>query len=695
MAACDFLVELGTEELPPKALKKLSTAFVDGIVSELAARNIAFGEVKAYAAPRRLGLLIKDLADQQPDQPFERKGPAVKAAFDAEGKPTKAAQGFASSCGVSVDALETVEEGKGAWLLYRTIKKGEATTALLPSLVQKSLDQLPIPKRMRWGAKRVEFVRPAHWLVMLYGDDVIDCEILGLQSANLSRGHRFHCNQDVVIESPASYAENLRSAYVVADFAERRQQIRAQVEAQAQQLGATAVIDEDLLDEVTALNEWPVALTGRFEERFLEVPAEALISTMKENQKYFHLVDDKQQLLPNFITIANIESQDPSQVIAGNERVVRPRLADAKFFFDTDRKTTLEAQREKLKPVVFQAQLGSLFDKTERIASLSGYIAEQIGADRAEAIEAGQLSKSDLNTEMVLEFTDLQGIMGEYYARFEGKSEAVAKALNEQYMPRFAGDQLPSGQIGAAVSISDKIDTLVGIFGIGQPPSGNKDPFGLRRATLGVLRIMVEKELNLDLDALLRQAVANYQQAGVALSVDGSVDKLVDQVLEFMLERFRAWYSDAGIPVEVFLAVRALKPTQPLDFNQRVEAVNHFRTLAEAETLAAANKRVSNILAKAEGLEIPATVNPSLLSESAEKALAEAVAAKQNDVAPLMAERDYQAVLESLASLKEVVDNFFEEVLVNAEDSAVRANRYALLSQLRNLFLGVADISQL
>ncbi|MCW7555372.1 glycine--tRNA ligase subunit beta [Endozoicomonas gorgoniicola] len=693
MSKQDFLVELGTEELPPKALKKLSAAFTDGIIDGLKDAQLSFDGFESFAAPRRLALLVKGLETAQPDQKLERRGPAVKAAFDAEGNPTRAAEGFARSNGVTVEQLEQQETPKGAWLVFRAIQPGLQTKELLPEIVSRSLAALPIPKRMRWGASRAEFVRPVHWLVMLMDSEVVDCEILGLKSGNTTRGHRFHANKALTINAAADYQKLLlEEGKVVADFAARRRTIKTKVNEVAAAAGGTAVIDEDLLDEVTALNEWPVPLSGQFDKAFLEVPAEALISSMKAHQKYFHMVDAEGQLMPYFITVSNIESLDPTHVVEGNEKVIRPRLADARFFFDTDKKTTLEARRENLKPVVFQQQLGSVYDKTDRIARLAAFIAEQEGGQPELAKRAGELCKSDLNSEMVLEFPELQGIMGQYYGAFDGEAEEVCVALNEQYMPRFAGDELPSNLTGSAVAIADKIDTLTGIFGINQPPSGSKDPFALRRATLGVLRIIVEKKLDLDLRDLINHAIEGYKAQGVELPAS---EGLTETILEFMLERFRAWYQDENIPAEVFLSVMALKPSQPFDFNQRIKAVHAFSQLAEADALSAANKRVSNIMAKAGDLLIPDSVDAGLMSEEAEQVLAKALADKKVEVQPALEQRQYSQAMENLAPLKDIVDNFFDKVLVNAEDEAIRLNRYALLKQLRSLFLHVADISLL
>ncbi|MGB0203968.1 MAG: glycine--tRNA ligase subunit beta [Neptuniibacter sp.] len=681
MSQHDFLVELGTEELPPKALKTLSNAFTSGITSGLNEAGVNFGEVKSYASPRRLAVLISALDDKQADREVEKRGPSVKA-------PEKAVEGFARSCGVTVDQLEKIDTDKGEYYNFKNTEEGKATSSLLPTLVENSLNKLPIPKRMRWGSSRVEFVRPVHWLVMLFGDEVVDCEILGLTSGRKTRGHRFHYNQEIELIAPSEYAERLeKPGMVIADYDVRKAMINEQVKAEGDKLNAAAQIDEDLLDEVTALNEWPVALTGRFEERFLDVPAEALVSSMKEHQKYFHHLDSEGNLLPNFTTICNIVSDDPQQVIEGNEKVIRPRLSDAAFFFETDKKTTLESRVEKLKTIVFQKDLGTVHDKATRISALAGKIANTLNQDQTKAERAGLLAKADLLTDMVYEFTDLQGLMGYHYALHDGEDNDVALAQNEQYMPRFAGDELPQTEPGIAVAIADRLDTLTGLFGINQPPTGSKDPFALRRAALGVLRIIVERELDLDLRELLTIAADNHNSLPAR-------EGLEDKVLDFMLERFRAWYEDANINAEVFLSVVALKPSRPLDFDRRVKAVSHFRSLSEADALAAANKRVSNILNK-QGVTDTAEVDSALLSEQAEKNLAAAIEEQKAKLEPLFASGDYQQALESLASLRSTVDSFFEDVMVMADDEAVKNNRLALLSQLRALFLGVADISVL
>lgn len=689
MATQDFLVELGTEELPPKALKPLSDAFTQGITKGLEDAGVAFGKVEAFAAPRRLAVRIRDLADAQPDKSVEKRGPAVQAAFDDAGNPTRALTGFATSLGITPDQLDTLETDKGAWVVYRTVEKGKPTVELLPELVDQSLAALPIPKRMRWGAHRTEFVRPVHWMILLYGNKVIETPVMNLKPGNKTRGHRFHCPKELIVPTPADYEVVLKQeGYVLADFAERREQIRAGVIALAEkEANGKAVIDEDLLDEVTALNEWPVPLMGRFEERFLDVPAEALISSMKEHQKYFHVVDGNDQMLPLFITVANLESKDPAQVISGNEKVIRPRLSDAAFFYETDRKTRLEDRIEALKPIVFQDKLGSIYDKSVRVAALAKKIAGAINSDPAMAERAAMLAKTDLVTEMVLEFTDLQGIMGQYYATNDGEHADVAKALNEQYMPRFAGDDLPTTLTGCAVAIADRIDSLVGLFGINQPPSGTRDPFALRRASLGVLRIIIERQLPLDLQSVCEWAEQNF----TVLTENNTASTVVG----YMLERFRAYYDERGIGAEVYLAVHARRPTRPLDFDRRVKAVEAFRQLPEALALASANKRVSNILTKQGGDSIGEAVDNALLQDAAEKTLAAKVEEQAQNVLPLFEQGDYASALTSLASLREPVDIFFDEVMVMADDEAVRNNRLALLNRLRNLFLRVADISLL
>ena len=692
--SADFLVEIGTEELPPKALLTLSNAFRDSILAQLKQEQLGFETVETFASPRRLAITISELHTETPAKEIIAWGPPIKVAFDDDGKPTKAAEAFAKKNGIAIDDLDTKIEndGKQDKLCHRATEPGKNTADLLGPIIESSLGSLPIPKRMRWGANREEFVRPVHWVVMLLGETVVDTTVMGLAAGNTSRGHRFHHTGEVTITAPADYQEALRNAYVIAAFTKRRELIRQGVIKAAENAGGTAVIDDSLLNEVTALNEWPIPLLGGFEERFLEVPSEALVSSMAEHQKYFHVVDSNNKLLPLFITVANIESKDPAQVINGNERVIRPRLADAAFFYETDLKTTLEARRESLKSIVFQAKLGSIFDKTERIAKLAIALAPATGADPALASRAAELSKSDLVTEMVGEFADLQGTMGRYYASNDGEHSEVAEALFEQYLPRYAGDDIPSTATGATLALADRLDTLVGIFGIGQPPTGSKDPFALRRASLGVLRIIVERDINIDLREALSLAIAQHSSLN---SNSEAADKIVRQVLTYMVDRLKAWYEDENIPTEVFLAVAEKQLSNPLDIHQRVLAVHAFNQLSEAAALAAANKRVSNILAKQEENNVPAKVDNTLLADDAEKALALSLAELSNVVKPLKQDRDYTDMLKQLAKLRQPVDTFFDDVMVMVDDEALRNNRLALLQQLRNLFLEVADISLL
>jgi glycyl-tRNA synthetase beta chain len=690
MSTRDFLVELGTEELPPKALKNLSNAFAQGIEQGLKDAGLTMGAIEQFAAPRRLAVRIAELPEQQADQEEVLYGPPANIAFDADGKPTKAALGFAARAGADASELKTApdsdKKNAGKLMLERTIK-GKNTTELLAAIVQNSLDKLPIPKRMRWGSSRIEFVRPVQWLVMLFGNDVVDAEVLGLKAGNTSRGHRFHAPGEIVIEHPSEYQDKLRAAYVMASFSERGTLIKEQVTAEGKKLGGEAVISDDLLDEVTALNEWPVALAGSFDEDFLRVPPEALVSSMKEHQKYFHVMKDG-KLLPNFITIANIESKDPQQVISGNEKVIRPRLSDAAFFWDTDRKNPLASRFPKLENVVWVNGLGSTADKTRRISVLASKIAEHIGADVALVQRAAHLCKNDLVSNMVTEFTDLQGLAGKYYAEHDGEPADVAAAMVEQYMPAFAGDALPATQTGTLIALADRLDSLVGLFGTGQLPTGSKDPFALRRASLGVLRLLVEKQINIDLGDLIDWALANEWATELRADTKATLT-------EYMLDRFSAWYQDENIPTGVFQSVRALGVTNALDINRRVQAVFTFGKLEAAQALAAANKRVSNILAKNGGENVEAKVNAELLQQGEEKALAEQVAAKKAVVEPLLANGDYSAALTELAGLREVVDAFFDNVMVIADDEAVKNNRLALLKQLSGLFMAIADISVL
>lgn len=686
--AADLLIELGTEELPPKALLRLSSAFGKGVEDGLKEANIAFEKVELYSAPRRLAIIIKALADSQPDQDIEKRGPAVQAAFDENGCPSKAAEGFARGCGVKVDELETMETDKGAWLVFRNMQKGQPTSELLGEIINQSLKRLPIPKRMRWGSSDVEFVRPVHWLVVLHGEQVVDVNVLGQQAGNQTFGHRFHHPEAIQLKNAGEYVSILKDkGSVLVDPAERQAIIKQQTIKAAGALGGFALIDEDLLNEVTCLVEWPVAVAGDFDPQFLEVPAEALISSMQDHQKYFPVIDGKEKLLPHFITISNIDSKDMSQVKAGNERVISPRLSDAVFFWTQDRKKKLEDRIVSLETVVFQKKLGTLAEKSKRVAVIAKAIAEKLGADVKNAERAAHLSKCDLMTDMVYEFTDLQGIMGRYYAALDGEHEDVAAALDEQYMPRFAGDELPLSVTGQIVSISDKLDTVLGIFAIGQKPTGEKDPFALRRATLGILRIMIEKDLDLDLQELLEISAA-------ALSEKADAKAAIDDVLKFMLDRLRAFFADKNISADIFDAVLACRPTRPVDFSRRIVAVDAFKSLPEAESLAAANKRISNILKKVEG-EISKDIDESLLQEASEKELFKEVDALTNDVNALFKNGDYQSALKKLSALKNPVDQFFDGVMVMADDDALKNNRIALLKQISDLFLQAADLAKL
>lgn len=679
MSTADFLVELGTEELPPKALQKLSNSFGEGVKKRLDAAELSYARIELFAAPRRLAILIKSLATQQADRVQQMDGPPIKAAFDTNGEPTKAALGFARKNGVEVSELDRSGEK------LRVIKqiKGEPAAALLPDMIAQSLNDLPIPKRMRWGASRVEFVRPTQWLVMLLGNEVIDCEILGQKAGRLSYGHRFHHPQAVEIASPNQYESTLYKAYVMVNSKERRKIIEARVHELATQEQGKAIMPADLLEEVTSLVEWPVPLVCSFESRFLSVPQEALILTMQDNQKYFCLLDGNDKLIPRFITVANLESKAPQCIVEGNEKVVRPRLTDAEFFFEQDKKYSLESFNERLKSVVFQKELGTVFEKVERISKLAGHIAKELNSNVEFAERAGLLSKCDLATEMVGEFPELQGIMGTYYAQHGKEHQEVAAALNEQYQPRFAGDILPATITGQALAIADKIDTLIGILGIGKHPTGDKDPFALRRAALGALRIMIGCDLSLDLVDLARCAIHLYD-------TKLTNDNIEADFLDFMNGRYQTWFVEEGIDVDIVKAVLAVNPTQPLDFYHRAKAVLNFKRLPEAQALAAANKRVSNILAKRDSTVPLPDLNHDLLVDEQEKNLANAITEFQEKNLC-----DYSAQLAALANLKEPIDAFFENVMVNVEDETLKLNRLALLQQLHQLFLAIADIAEL
>ena len=681
------LVELGTEELPPKALKSLGEAFATQFEAALTQADLSFDSVSWFAAPRRLAVYVSGLAEGQADKVVEKRGPAVSAAFDADGNPTKAAQGWARGNGIDVADAERLVTDKGEWLLHKAHVPGQSVVELLEGLINQAVSKLPIPKPMRWGNYNTQFIRPVHTLCVLYGSEVVNLSVLGLTSGRVVQGHRFHGEGRFELDHADNYASALEQQYVLADFEARKDKVRQQLEDAAQSLSLKPDYNEDLLEEIASLVEWPVVLQAGFDEAFLAVPKEALIYTMKDDQKYVPLLDSDGALSNTFLFVTNIESRDASQVISGNEKVIRPRLGDAEFFFNSDKKTTLESRLESLETVLFQKQLGTLKEKSERISALSAFIASQIDANESQAARAGLLAKTDLMSNMVMEFPDVQGVMGKYYALNDGEDAPVAEALYEQYMPRFAGDALPSSGVSASVALADKLDTLVGIFGIGQLPKGDKDPFALRRAAIGVLRIVTELSLPLDLETLVSKAIDVYG------------DKLTNaetqsQVVDFVLGRFTALLQDQAIAIDVIQAVAARRPTKPADYLARVHAVDKFRALEEAEALAAANKRVANILAK-QNVEVTDTVNidESLLAEEAEKALYVELKAAQKEVDIAVPSQDYTRILTALATLRNVIDNFFDNVMVMADDEAVKNNRLALLSLLRQLFLTTADIS--
>jgi len=734
----DFLLEIGTEELPPRSLHALQQALVTALSAGLAKADLAHGELVGFATPRRLAVWVKRLAAQQPEQHLKRRGPPLSAALDAAGRPTRAALGFAESCGTSLEALQRLDEGKGTFLFFLGTKAGERAVVLLPGLVQGALDALPIARRMHWGAGNALFVRPVHWVVMLYGREVVPATLLDTPAGHLTRGHRFHAPRPIRIASPGSYERTLRErGPVVADFAGGRERLRAEVTAAAAEAQGRALISEALLQEVTALVEWPVALTGRFEERFLSLPREVLISTLEEHQRCFPVEDARGGLLPAFIAVSNIQSREPATVRAGNERVVRARLADAAFFWEQDRRQPLAARCAGLDAVTFQAKLGSLGDKTRRVGALAAEIAVAAGGSREHAVRAAQLCKCDLLTAMVGEFPELQGIMGTYYAQADGEPHEVAAAIREHYLPRAAGDQLPATRAGLALAIADKLDTLAGIFAIGEKPTGTKDPFGLRRAALGVQRLLIEKGLDLDLRRYIEQALAGVRAdiarlrataaaatpasaaapatqsgqpteaapertpAGAAAT---STDSTAGEIYDFLMERLRAYYLDnAGAPplpgqavvtAEMFDAVLAARPASPLDFDARLKALSTFLELPESASLTAANKRIANILRKANETP-PPEVDVLRLRESAEVRLFDSMRALRDAVATATARREYAGALGQLAQLRPAVDAFFDQVLVMDENPQLRANRLSLLAQLQGLFAGVADLSRL
>ncbi|MEJ2608618.1 MAG: glycine--tRNA ligase subunit beta [Candidatus Thiodiazotropha sp.] len=682
----DLLFELGTEELPPKALKRLSESLTETFVSGLAQANLEHTKVESFATPRRLAILITDCDTRQPDREIERRGPAIQAAFDDAGNPTKAAEGFARSCKTTVDQLHRLKSDKGEWLSYQIHESGKPASELLPDIATQALNKLPIPKRMRWGDSEAQFVRPVHWLVFLLGDSVVPCTLLDAKADRLTYGHRFHHPLAITINNPRDYASVLQDqGFVIANFSERREKIVASIESSATAIGGIANLDPELLDEVTALNEWPIPISASFEERFLEVPHEALVATMKGNQKYFPLFSADGKLMNHFITIANIDSPKPELIREGNERVIRPRLADAMFFWEQDGKRRLSDHLESLKHVVFQNKLGSMHDKCQRVAELAEAIAVEIDADPDLAHRAGLLSRCDLMTNMVYEFPEMQGIMGRYQATRDGESSELAQALDEFYMPRFSGDKLPQTPTGIAISLAEKLDTLIGIFGIGQRPTGDKDPFALRRAALGALRIIREHSLQLYLPGLL-ESIAESMADRLTET------KVAEEVYQFMLERLKGIYTDLGVSVDLFHSVVEVKPHNLADFDQRIWAMQAFQKLPEAESLSEANKRIRNILKKSDQTMFTHP-DPALFHDHAEKALASKLEELTPIAEPLFDSGDYSEGLQVLAALKEPVDNFFDQVMVMADDEKLRNNRLALLSQLENLFLSVADIS--
>lgn len=688
MSQENLLIELGTEELPPKSLRKLAESFASNVEAELNKAELSFDKVRWLASPRRLALIVTNLSGSQADKVVEKRGPAVNVAFDAEGQATKAAQGWARSNGISVEQAERLITDKGEWLLFKSEVKGLSVDQLIPEIAARALARLPISKPMRWGSASTQFIRPVHTVTMLFGAQLIQGELLGVQSERIIRGHRFLGEAELIIEHADQYEALLDdSGKVIVDYERRKAIIRDQVEALAAHENGVAAIDESLLEEVTSLVEWPVTLVGSFEEKFLAVPSEALIYTMKDNQKYFPVLDKDGKLLPRFIFVSNIVSRDPAQVVSGNEKVIRPRLADAEFFFETDKKKTLASRLESLSSVLFQQQLGTLKEKSERIANVAEDIALQIKADTKHAQRAGLLSKTDLMTDMVMEFPDVQGIMGMHYALHDGEDNEVAIALNEQYLPRFAGDKLPTSLVACAVSLADKLDTLVGIFGIGQAPKGAADPFALRRAAIGLLRIITDKNLDLDIVELVEIAKLQYGKKLTNI-------KVTQDVVEFLFARFRATYQANGYSVELIQSVLDRRPTKPVDFEKRIQAVAKFQTLPEAAPIAAANKRISNILAKVKD-DINAEVDGSLLHEPAEIKLSEILGSLESTLSPLFDNLDYESALFELAALRAPVDEFFDSVMVMAEDPAIKQNRLAILNRLRNLFLKIADVSVL
>ena len=707
-----LLIEIGSEELPPKSLDVLARAFATGIAAALQKHGIDADSAtaKVYCSPRRLAVWIADIAPLQPDQQLERRGPALNAAFDADGQPAKALLGFARSCGVEVDALEKLETDKGSWFVHRALQKGQSLAELMPAILAEAIKELPIPKPMRWGAHEHAFIRPVHWLVVLHGAEVIDCELFDLRAGRDSHGHRFHHPQAVAINDADSWLDQLRSARVLADPQERRARIASEVARAAAQTGGEPRLSSELLDEIANLTEWPVAIACAFESEFLSVPQEVLVTTMETNQKFVPVFDAQGQLSEHFIGVANIESRDPDEIRKGYERVIRPRFADAKFFFDEDRKQALADHQGALKLVTYQQSLGTVWDKCVRVAELARVIANRVGVDAGLATRAAALSKCDLMTRMVGEFPELQGVMGRYYAS-QGEAPEhteVAHALDEFYRPRFAADGIAEGKVGQVLAIAERMDTLAGIFAVGMKPSGNKDPFALRRAALGLARTLIEAGFELDLQAQLAETVAllpeSALQAGLPRGKDGKQpeldagarrQELANDVYEFVVDRLRGYYADRGVSSESFESVRALAPNSLLDFDARLRAVVAFALLPEATALAAANKRIGNILRQAGSAARETPIVDSLIECDAEAALVAAVASAEHDVQALAQTQDYVGLLQRLARLREPVDAFFDSVMIMAEDPGVRANRLTLLIRLRRMFLRVADISLL
>jgi len=687
MDKADLVFEIGTEELPPKALKKLSVALGASVEKQLQEAKLTYAKLRVLATPRRLAFVIEQLVCAQAEQSIERRGPAWQAAFDAEGKATKAALGFAKSCGVAVERLGTIKTNKGKWLAYQLQQAGQTVPQLLPEMIKKALSLLPIPKRMRWGASNLEFVRPVHWVLLLFGGEVIACEILGQTAGKVTYGHRFHAPAAITIDTPMAYVSSLADAKVMVDFDQRRAAIKTQIESAARDVSGSAVVDPELLDEVTGLVEYPNVIVGDFAPAFLDLPKEVLVSSMKKHQKYFHIVDANGQLMAHFITVSNIKSSQPEIIKQGNERVIRPRLEDAVFFWNQDKKQSLAERIPSLKSILFQKSLGTLYDRSQRIKHIALGIGQQHQLEAALITRAGDLCKTDLMTDMVGEFPELQGIMGRYYALESGETAAIAEAIDAHYLPRYSGDALPASRLGQCLALADRMDLLVGIFSLGQKPTGDKDPFGLRRAAIGVIRILIEKKVSVALDQMLDLAISQMPDEIKDASVKAGV-------LAYLLERLRGYYAEQKISVDIFDAV-AVCQTQDLgDLNDRMAAVVAFKALPEASSLAAANKRVSNILRKTEEV-FPAEVDTDQLIEPAERALYDALKAQQTAVAPRLQKHEYTQALSDMAQLNTVIDAFFKDVMVMVEETALRHNRLALLQQMSQLFLNIADVSKL